>query len=262
MTPKTAREKREQMLRDGYCVIPDILPEEFLEELRRETDRLNDTREHHPDTRYQGTHIGVDFADHPLYRRLGDWRPARRALEELGFGDFRHQDRLLILTKVPHGPALYWHQDWSRWNDPLSLTPWPQKIFVSYYLEDTSIENGCLKVIPGTHLKRVPLHDQLVTAHEQGARFIEENHPIMFSDHPDQVDLPSKAGSLVLADGRMLHSAYRNQTDERRDLLLVWHHRPETVPAWWDYDVPRELAERDPRAEYEATRIPGIHLRA
>ena len=45
---------------------------------------------------------------------LSDWPPTRRALEELGFGDFQHGDHLLILTKVPYGPALYWHQDWGR----------------------------------------------------------------------------------------------------------------------------------------------------
>ena len=29
MTPEMARETREQMLRDGYCLIPDILSPEF-----------------------------------------------------------------------------------------------------------------------------------------------------------------------------------------------------------------------------------------
>ena len=48
MTPEMARERREQMLRDGYCVIPDILSPEFLLELGQESDRLNDTMEHHP----------------------------------------------------------------------------------------------------------------------------------------------------------------------------------------------------------------------
>ena len=50
MTPEMARERREQMLRDGYCVNPDILSPEFLLELGLESDRLNDTLEHHPDT--------------------------------------------------------------------------------------------------------------------------------------------------------------------------------------------------------------------
>ena len=97
-------------------------------------------------------------------------------------------------------------------------------MFLSYYLTDTSVENGCMKEIPGSHRRRIPLHDKLVAAHEQGARYIEEDHPVMFSDHPDQVDVCVKAGSLVLADARILHSAYRNQTDERRTVLTMWYY--------------------------------------
>ena len=262
MTPEMARERREQMLRDGYCVIPDILSPEFLLELRQESDRLNDTMEHHPDTKYQGTHLGIRYEDNAIMQRLAEWQPARQALEQMGFGDFKHGGGLIVLTKEPYAPALYWHQDWGQWNDPLSCTPWPQKIFLSYYLEDTSLENGCFQVIPGTHLKRIPLHDQLVTAHEQGARFIEENHPIMFSHHPDQVDVLTKAGSLVLGDARVLHAARKNQTDQRRNLLLLWHSRPKTVPDYWEEEIPLLFAEGDPETTYPSSRIPGQYLPA
>ena len=260
MTPEFALEKRDQMLRDGYCVVPDILTLEFVQELIEETDYLNDTMEHHPDTKYQGTHLGIKYENNRLYRRLVEWSPARAALEAMGFGDFQDNGTLLVLTKEPYAPALYWHQDWMRWNDPLSCTPWPQIMFVSYYLQDTCVENGCLKVIPGTHLKRIPLHDQMVTAHEQGARFIEEDHPVMFSNHPDQVDLPSKTGAMVLADARVLHAAYRNQTNNRRDLLLLWHSRPEPVPNYWNSELPQVVAQRDSNAEYNGTRVPSDYL--
>ena len=262
MTLEVSRQTREQMIRDGFCVVPDVLTDAFVAELREETVRLNATEQHHPDTKYQGTHLGIKYADNPIMRRLAEWQPTRQALDELGFGDFVPLAGLIVLTKPARGPALYWHQDWMQWNDPLSCTPWPQKIFVSFYLEGTSVENGCLKIIPGTHLKRIPLHDQLVTAHEQGARFIEEDHPIMFGDHPDQVNVEVGPRDLVIADARILHSAYKNHTDEPRDLLLLWHSRPDTVPANWEGEVPRAIAERDPEAEYEGTRIPGKYLTA
>jgi ectoine hydroxylase-related dioxygenase (phytanoyl-CoA dioxygenase family) len=134
-------------------------------------------------------------------------------------------------------------------------------MFVSYYLNDTTIENGCLKVIPGTHLKRIPLHDQLVPAHDQGARFIEEDHPIMFSDQPDQVDVCVSAGSLVLADARILHSARRNLTNQRRTLILAWHSRPTiTVPAYWAGDIPEVILKRVANQDYPGSRIPGNFL--
>ena len=262
MTPEAAVEKREQMMRDGYCVIDDILTEDFLQELREESERLIDAHEPPPDVKYQGQHVNVRGADNGIIQKLLDWRPSRQVLEQLGFGDFESTGGIIILTKDPGEPALYWHQDWMQWNDPITCSPWPQIMFLNYYLSDTTIENGCLKVIPGTHHKRIPLHDQLVPAHEQGARFIEEDHPIMFSDHPDQVNVCASAGSLVLADARVLHSAHRNLTDQRRTLILAWHRRPTTTdPAYWDGDIPKVIANRDANGVYLGSRIPGKYLK-
>ena len=261
MTPETAIQKQEQMTRDGYCVIDDILSVDFLHQLREETERLIERHEPHPDVRYQGQHVNIRGTDNAIIQKLLDWKPTRQALEKLGFGDFESNGGVIILTKDPGEPPLYWHQDWMRWHDPISCSPWPQTMFVSYYLSDTSIENGCLKVIPGSHLKRIPFHDQLVPAHEQGARFIEEDHPIMFSDQPEQVDVCVSAGSLVLADARVLHSARRNLTDHRRTLILAWHSRPTiTVPSYWDGDIPEVILSRVIDRDYPGSRIPGKYL--
>lgn len=262
MIPEIAEKKREQMLRDGYCVVENVVPEAFLEELRQETERLIANHKEPPDLVYQGQHIGVNRTDNAVIEKLLSWPPSCQALADMGFGDFKSFGGVIILTKEPHGPALYWHQDWMRWNDPLSAAPWPQTIFLNYYLTDTSPANGCLRVIPGTHRKRIPFHDQLVPAHEQGARSIDPNHPIMFADHPDQVHVCSKAGSLVIADARLLHAAGRNTTDKRRTLVLAWHGRPDdTVPAYWRREIPDAIARRDPKASYPGSRIPGEYLK-
>lgn len=260
MTPEVALAKRKQMLHDGYCVIDDILTAEFLQELRDESERLIAGHVQPDDVIYQGQHVNVRGEENLHIQKLLEWQPSRDALEQIGFGDFTTSGGIIILTKDPGAPALYWHQDWMRWNDPLSCAPWPQTIFLNYYLTDTTPENGCLKVIPGTHRKRVPLHDILVPAHEQGARFIEENHPVMFSDYPDQVDICVKAGSLVLADARILHSAYKNYTDVRRTLILAWHSRPNTVPDYWEDEIPEPVVKRDADANYPMSRIPGEYL--
>ena len=261
MTPEVARKKREQVIRDGYCVVDDILTEDFLEELHEESERLIEGHDPPDDVIYQGQHVNVRGEDNAIIQKLLEWEPSRQALGELGFGDFKTSGGIIILTKEPEGPPLYWHQDWMQWEDPISCSPWPQIMFLSYYLTDTSLENGCLKVIPGTHHRRIPLHDQLVPAHEQGARFIEEDHPIMFSDHPDEVDVCVKAGALVLADARVLHSTRRNYTDQRRTLILAWHRRDTTdVPDYWDREIPEVVAHRDPNQEYDRSRIPGEYL--
>ena len=88
MAPETAIQKREQMTRDGYCVIDDILTEDFLHQLREETERLIEAHEPPPDLRYQGQHVNVRGTDNTIIQKLLDWKPSREALEQLGFGDF------------------------------------------------------------------------------------------------------------------------------------------------------------------------------
>jgi ectoine hydroxylase-related dioxygenase (phytanoyl-CoA dioxygenase family) len=260
MIQQEAFEKRRQMAEDGYCVIDDVLTVDFLQELRDESERLMEDYVRPEEFKYQGQHVVAQGKDNAVIQKLLEWPAARQALEQMEYSDFVSQGGIILLTKDPGEPALYWHQDWMQWNDPISLSPWPQVIFLSYYLQDTTVENGCLKVIPGSHRKRLDLHDKMVPAHEQGARFIPEDHPVMFGDHPDQVDVTVKAGSLVLADARLLHAAYRNQTDTRRTLVLAWHRRPSTVPAYWDGEIPEAIAGRDPDAEYPGSRIPGKYL--
>ena len=59
MEHDTALEKRNQLIKDGYCVVEGILTEDFLDELRRETDRMLDSVEHPPEWKYQGSNLSV-----------------------------------------------------------------------------------------------------------------------------------------------------------------------------------------------------------
>ena len=101
MTPEVALETRNQMLRDGYCVVDDILTEEFLQELHDESERLIAGHVEPDEMVYQGQHVNVGGADNPYIQRLLEWQPSRDALEQLGFGDFVASGGIIILTKNP-----------------------------------------------------------------------------------------------------------------------------------------------------------------
>ncbi len=66
--------------------------------------------------------------------------------------------------------------------------------------------------------------------------------------------------AVVLAAARLLHSARRNLIDQRRTLILAWHKRPDTVPAYWEGEIPEGIANRDANREYPSSRIPGEYL--
>lgn len=93
-----------------------------------------------------------------------------------------------------------------------------------YYLVDTSPRNGCLRAIPGSHLKRHPLHSLDRKAHQDDEvkRAVNMNHPAL-QPAEDEIDVPVKAGDVVIGDSRLLHSAHANQTDERRTVLTIWY---------------------------------------
>ncbi len=262
---------RQQLLKDGYCLVDGLLPVGSIERLREWSDDWLARTEHPSHWKYQGSDVKinsirnrskrspdlpqdevVDFLiEHPISIMSG-----------LGLGDFKAGGVFQIISKPPDAPALYWHQDWARWDDPISMSPWPQQVFLNWYLTDTHVENGCIRVIPGSHLKRFELHDHLVQAHEAGGYNIKETNEWMFIDHPDAIDIPVKTGQLLIGDARLLHGTHPNRSMTRRTVLLGWFYRKLNVaPMDWDGEIPQEIIERDPETPFRFNREPGKYLR-
>jgi hypothetical protein len=272
---------RQQLQSDGYCLVPGVLDPAMLDELRRATDDLLDrySREEAERFRYQGSNIRLDY-QHPVFPRLVAWPEALQALAAMGFEDPKWWSAFL-LSKPPHAPPLYWHQDWWGWQDVCSAWQLPAQLFLMYYLTDTCPENGCLRVIPGTHRRRIPLHDQLPDAHTDTTYTADLDSPL-FCHHPEEVDVPVTAGDLVIGDARLLHAAHANQTDQRRTCLTLWYipafaALPEPIqavigrpgpPPPPDYPWPEELRRLEPLIPHYTgsaepvpwDRRPGIHL--
>jgi hypothetical protein len=245
----------------------------MLEKVRDFVGQFLDTHVANSKFRYQGSDFHIMTEQHwserkdeshhhsPVVDELIELPAVGIACEALGLEGLRSVGSIIILNKPAHGPALYWHQDNMQWNHPKSALPWPTQIFLSIYTVDTHRENGCLRVIPGTHVKRIPLHDALPAAHGPELQESDDSHPA-FAEHPDEIDVCARAGDLVIADARVLHAAWQNQTDERRPLVLAWWNvfPFPSVPTWWEEDLPEET-QVDPTIEYEATRMPGEYLR-
>ncbi|MXW81415.1 MAG: hypothetical protein F4Z57_21005, partial [Gemmatimonadetes bacterium] len=70
MTPEQAIEKRQQLLRDGFCVVDDILSDEFLRELRDETERMMEDWVPPADFKYLGQHVTARGEDNPTIQKL------------------------------------------------------------------------------------------------------------------------------------------------------------------------------------------------
>ena len=201
--------KLEQLTREGFCVFENILDPEMVDRLRAVTDQVLDaqTEAHFKDHPSTGSMVRVD--QHPFMAALIAYPKALATLAGLGFDDPKWWSGYII-SKPPHSPPLFWHQDGLFWDHPISYTTQPQQWFLMYYLVDTTPENGCLRLIPGSHLNRHPLHGQVSEAHREDLRHITNSVPPAYKLAAGEVDVPVKAGDLVIGDARLLHAAHGN----------------------------------------------------
>ena len=265
------RAARQSLIEEGYCLIDDAMPEADIVRLRGWSDDWLERTVHPKKWKYQGSDVKISGTRHRS-KRFPDFpadstvdflieQPAE-LLAALGFGEFRSIGHFQIISKPPGGPPLYWHQDWMRWDDPISLSPWPQVVFLNWYLTETDVANGCIRVLPGSHRRRMDLHANLIPPHESGGYEVEETNEWMFHDHPEAVDIPVRPGQLMIGDARLLHGTHPNTTGDRRTVLLGWFNRRSIeIPDGWDGEVPPEILEREPASKYPANRVPGHYLR-
>jgi hypothetical protein len=226
--------QRAQLRTDGYASIPGFLPLDTLASLRVAADRAGQRwSEKVGDAalRSQGSMVGVPRLRDPLFGRLIADPRVLAVLDGLGLGDATFTDGYVI-SKPGRSPRLFWHFDWYGWDDESSYGVDPVQVFVMYYLTDTTAENGCLRVVPGSHLTRHPLHDVITDGHVELSAATDLDRP-EFADWPGERDVPVRAGDLVIGDARLLHAAHANRTDERRSLITLWYqpHFDQLSPA-------------------------------
>ncbi len=134
------------------------------------------------------------------------------------------------VPKVAAG-AVPWHQDKSYWPDANSnpvITVWIP-------LVDSTHENGCLHLIPGTHRKRVIGHHR---ENYSGTGFLEMNLKVVEREAKKRqiVALPMTKGSAILFNDRLLHSSTPNNSDHVR----------------WSVDLRYQPTDQDPMAAHGA----------
>jgi hypothetical protein len=270
-------DSRTQLLDEGYCVIPNVLSPLFIARLREATDILAEamTQEEREVQRSTGSMIPVTRSE--VCGELVGHADLHGALEVFGFSDWRFTSGYII-SKPPHSPPLFWHFDWGGWDHPFSYGPIPVQLFVMVYLVDTSPQNGCLRVIPRSHIEEHRQHESMRRAHANELRTAADPSAVEFQSDPDEVDVAVKEGDLVVGDSRLIHSAHANDSDRRRTVITLWFFPnygslPEPIQgmvarlfadepeltASWNHEVLRRFY--DLRPVYEGTAEPLVFSR-
>ena len=135
-----------------------------------------------------------------------------------------------FFPKLPGGgTSTHWHQDNFYFG-----TNSNRILSCGIYLEDTDVENGCLRVVPGSH------RDQVIVEHIRNPK----GHGSWTQVEDDvALDLLIPGGTVVIFSATLLHGAYDNFSDRTR-YSTAWHY------------IPGDLAmERFPRGGYDDRHI-------
>jgi ectoine hydroxylase-related dioxygenase (phytanoyl-CoA dioxygenase family) len=113
------------------------------------------------------------------------------------------------------------HQDLGYW--PKTKNTWTATI--SLALNDATVENGCLQVVPGTQ-KELELR-----SHRPKGDSREDSHTLVIDmkETDEIIYLPLKKGSVTIHDERIVHGSAGNLTNDWRKTYVMAFRDAETV---------------------------------
>eukprot|EP00117_Sycon_ciliatum_P040360 scpid53446/ scgid3887/ Phytanoyl-CoA dioxygenase domain-containing protein 1 len=223
---------KEQFATNGYLVIEDVLDQEELDVYKEIYRQLMegeiDSSSHRHDL---GSHVeqkqkGAEnvcqimwpsvYVDQlecgPLHQRTGE-------ISRTILGDDLDFDFDMLIAKDPEtNTPTPWHQDESYWPSM------PDKRAVSCWvaMEHTTLDNGCMWFVPGSHL-------QPLRAHKPAA---EGAHVLQCEASEDEgVPQPLSPGSCTMHHGRTLHYSRGNSSKTTRRGFIT-NYRPAAMVRW------------------------------
>ena len=170
------------------------------------------------------------FKNHLLFKWLSDLIRSPRILDVVE--DIIGPDIMVWSTdwwiKEANSPQFVsWHQDSQYWGldtDKL-VTVWVA-------LSPSTIESGCMRVLPGSHLGPDLAHEE--TYHNDN--MLTRGQSIDDINEDKAVNLVVDTGKAVLFAFRIAHASYPNKTDDRRVGLAIRYIPPDTQQQYSDQD--------------------------
>ena len=252
--------------KDGYLIVEKVLPTDEIEALIRVTDRLlqqalyvqghDDVFDigpgHSPATPRVRRIRHPNLVD-PVYDRVLRHPAIHRIVEQLvGSSGIRYQETKLNVKAAGSGEPVEWHQDWAfvpHTNDDL--------LAVGIPLDDMTVENGCLRVVPGSH------HAGIFDHHADGLFVGAVDPEPIRSVLETAVPIEVEAGGISIHHVRALHGSAPNPSHRSRRLYLLELGAADAWPlmgvddlAEFDSRIVRGHPTIEPRVEPVPVRIP------
>jgi len=134
----------------------------------------------------------------------------------------------MLFTKAAGKPGQAWHQDedYIPTRDRSLTGAW-------IAIDDATIENGCLWVIPGSHQRGILWPQYLHSDNEYDCAGMSYDFP--YDEQRDAVPVEVPRGSIVFFNGYLLHKSLRNRAPQGsyRRVLVNHYMSAESLLPWW-----------------------------
>jgi len=221
--PTDLAEQVEFFKTNGFVILRNVLSSDDLKELENELNRMARDYKNLPRIR-EGFDLEPNqdkTRDTPTFRKIGGITDMSDAFNRL----LRHQ-RILKLGHAIMGPEIHLHRDVvmmkparvgreKPWHQDSVYWPWKPMRLVSAMtaLDDSTPENGCLQVIPGTHIKEVQHFGKELQIDIDDAM------------QAKTIYAPLKAGDTLLFHSLLLHASEPNKSENDRR-VCIFSYKP------------------------------------
>ena len=156
---------------------------------------------------------------HPVLEQTSRHPLILDCVESLIGSNLRFQGEKLNFKTAEVGRAIEWHQDFAFYphtNDDM--------LAVGVALDDCTVDNGCLLMIPGSHAE--PMLDHHKDGHFIGAILPSRGETGL--SKAEEVEM--KAGDISIHHVRALHGSAPNRSTQQRRLLLLQYAAVDAMP--------------------------------
>ena len=193
---------------DGYVVFCDVLDPELMQEAKQHVEWL---MKKYPDKRPELLSHDLVAKDPFWVRLVSDDRLLDIAEHFIG-PDIALFASHYICKPPGDGRPVLWHQDGSYW--PLE----PMQVVTLWLaVDDSTTENGCLRVIPGSH----KLDLQQLRNRTDVENVLQSEIDPSFVDESKAVDIILKSGSVEVHHPNIIHGSEANRSPYRRCGLTI-----------------------------------------
>ena len=144
-----------------------------------------------------------------------------------------------------------WHQDNTYWglSSRNVITAW-------FAISDASLEAGCMKVMPGSHLGETLAHEDTYDADNMLTR----GQAIQGLDEARAVSMPLKAGEMSLHNYCLAHGSGPNLSQDRRVGVSMHFMPPQTKQVVGAWDCAALVRGTDRYGNFTHTPVPARDL--